>query len=429
MSKAEDIKALQKIRSNSCSVAQNLCSMTTLESPPVALAVDSGYEQEPLFPPEGLTDEALQEILFDLPNLDSFAAEDLRNGFDLLSHPSTPENKSESVSNSGDDSGCRNNSRPASTKQPSAGQSRYQRSQDRQRTVAAKLQELNAAVASQSAARANLLTQAASLEAVSQAQQESGSAARLQYLCSSRILSFFGADGKRRELPAAELADMLPDEVFKAGTVYATKLRPLLLAANGDSQCAAGQAAVRLVEEWENVMSALRRFNTSPVVERVCARSSQSSYTPPPGLWSSLLAEMRLSSEQKTAALQARQTYLQTIGETLRERHQILARIQDLQGDAGALTVPDIIQSASQRAQLVKQMQQNLLADRTAFMDLCVKVMIQIVTQFQKAAIIVYTWPDASDLLLLLNELALEEHEPSVQQLIKISELPEVVYH
>ncbi|KAK9868019.1 hypothetical protein WJX84_008329 [Apatococcus fuscideae] len=129
-----------------------------------------------------------------------------------------------------DESWCLTQGQPAGPvprQQDTVDRRRYKRSQDRKRETATRLQELKAAIGSRIADHTNLLSRHATLEAARIGQRDPGDRAGPH----SNLITFFAVDGERVQRPTAELLELLPEEVLQIGTVYASKLRPLLLAA------------------------------------------------------------------------------------------------------------------------------------------------------------------------------------------------------
>ncbi|KAK9865912.1 hypothetical protein WJX84_005059 [Apatococcus fuscideae] len=356
--------------------------------------------------PSHPTDELFHTLLLELPDLDNhFELPDLGEAAAEISdigRPSPPlfsavPNVGPTASSPAQgptDPGC------LPSKQEAADQSRYQRCKERQQAQAAKLKDVNAAIASKTSDHANLLGEQAKLEGVLSAQQDTQAQADVN----TRLLTFYAADGQRVQRQIAELRNMQADEVFQTGSVYAAKLRPLLLAANDNPQSAAGRSVGTLARH-------------------IIDGTSQQKRAPGPGFWTSISMELGLSPAQKSELLQARRLYLQTLGEVLRRRQCILAQMQELESGPADQTVSGIIKKASSTEQLVKQMQQNILTERTSLQTMHVKIFCKVLSAFQKATLIAYSWPHTSEILQLLDRLAVDAREPSAQQLMAVSGL------
>ncbi|KAK9841671.1 hypothetical protein WJX74_009856 [Apatococcus lobatus] len=311
-------------------------------------------------------------------------------------------------------------------------QARYRRRQkDKMADVEHKLEDLHHAIERRLEEQGSLLMQHDGLERDVAWREQQASKKPIaevngyaRNVDASQILDFPTASGGMQQKSASEVAAMSQETFDQICQVYVQQLAALLLQANGDPLSPAGLQTTAVMQQASLLFCSRMRLN--PVSMRSCVSSNRITPSVPEPTeslsgesWRGIADAMCLTKEQRQNLCHTRRLYLLRQGQLIRTRKHIITQIQESQSDAGAMTVVELIRKSGSDQELLKRLNANLEEDQTLFLQFCDKTKGEVLTAFQKAVMMVHTWPHPFDVLELANQIAHDSGEPTSQQLME----------
>ncbi|KAK9841291.1 hypothetical protein WJX74_003259 [Apatococcus lobatus] len=331
---------------------------------------------------------------------------------------------------------------------PSKGQRYRQNKKAASGALVARIAELRRAVELKEAERQGLILQQTALETgrraaqgtrptsdipSSQAQPTSASdspAMMPEFLPAclanrDHILDIRISESLTRQLTVEEAANLPLEEFMLLWKDCITQLTELLLEADGDPLSTAAQQVGQVMSDWELVVGSKRLYNHRSTREIFSAPSSLLQTIAgveceqvQPVDWHSVIQAMALSQQQRLQLIQVRRAHLSAVQQLLADRQAILRKLQDLQSQPHDGTMRDMTQQAQHYQEVLKDFNQNLEQDLILYLEMSDQTKKRILTLFQKATMLVLTWPHVFDILELLNQLAAQANEPSSKQIL-----------